>query len=408
MRNRVWCAGVAWIALSACSSEPATEPMEAVTQEDSAGIAITTLGLVDPPLARPVDPTPAVSIASEGPGDAWRLFRVSALAITARGDLVVANRGESELLLFGADGRLRATVGREGDGPGEFRSLMHATAAGDEILALDFLPRRVTRFAGDGAYVDDFALDASAGRPLELHWTPEGLVGASFDLPDEYEATDELSPIRRTARFTLFDERGHATRVIAEAPGPEMHMVSQQVDGGMVTSSTAPVVQHTTHHALLGHRLVVGHTARWEFTVYDLDGTARRVLRAPALTRPTTESAWRARVDARAVTLRANLGDEAASALRVLDQLAEAPRPETLPAFGRIVGGDDGRLWVAPESAPATGGITWLVVEPSSGSMEAVEVPRRFSLRVVEDGLLWGVLRDDFDVESIVAYRLPD
>ena len=399
------------LAAIACGGDASTVAIPTVEVRDSSGVTVVTLAIDSPPPVRPVDPTPAVIIPSDGPDGAWRLFRISALRITERGDVVVGNRGENQVLRFDGSGRLAAASGREGSGPGEFTSLMDVAVVGDDALAVDFLPRRVTRFDPEGLYLEDFALGAEAGRPLELHWTPSGLVGASFDLPDEYRAGDRLSSVQRIARFTLYDPRGAVLRTITEAPGPVMHMVSQQVDGGFVTASVAPIVQHTTHHAILpattGAELVVASTERWELQIHTLDGSLVRIVRAPGLDRPMTDEAWGERVAGRARELREDLADEARSALGVLDDLADAPRPATLPAFGRLVSGGDGRLWVGPASVPASGPATWLVLDSRTGDLDAFAFPGRFTLRAVRDGRAWGVLRDEFDVETIVAYSLP-
>lgn len=52
-----------------------------------------------------------------------RLVRSNQFAFSPTGGIAVADRMTSRLFIFESDGQLRATAGRDGDGPGEFRSL---------------------------------------------------------------------------------------------------------------------------------------------------------------------------------------------------------------------------------------------------------------------------------------------
>ena len=74
------------------------------------------------------------SVESEGP-DAFG--RIDGVAVLSTGVLVVADGLNSELRAFDRSGRHVWTVGRRGEGPGEFASLVGAFAMeGDSVLAL--------------------------------------------------------------------------------------------------------------------------------------------------------------------------------------------------------------------------------------------------------------------------------
>jgi len=391
---------------AACDASPSQDLPELVVR-DSAGVSLVTLPHAELPApAWSVSPDPVARIAPEGPDQEWQLFRVSGLEVANDSDVLIANRGESRILRFAPDGTLRSTAGGEGEGPGEFTSLMDVAIAGDDVLALDFLPRRVTRFDADGTFLDDVSLAFEGGRPLEIWWTAAGLIGSEFGLPESYEATEELSAVRRTARYVLYAEDGSVARILTSLPGPEMYMRSSEVDGMFVTASVAPIIQHTAHHTVVGERLVTGYTGSWELRVHALDGQVVQILRAPGLERPVDDRAWDRLKNERADGLRADLEDEASSALQVLDDLYAAPRPDLLPAFGRMLPDGSDRVWIGPAEAPPEGPLRWTVLDLDSRDLRTIDLPRRFTLRAVAGDLAWGVVRDEFDVESVVAYRI--
>ena len=147
--------------LSACA-ESADHDMTGSAMRDSAGIQVvenagpawsTDSGwrLGDAPL---------LDIGRLDGPDETQLFQVSAAASLSDGSFVLGSFGSHDLRRFTADGEHLWTVGREGEGPGEFVGLMRLVAsAGDTILTYDFRQRRFSRFSPDGTFLD--------ARPLE-------------------------------------------------------------------------------------------------------------------------------------------------------------------------------------------------------------------------------------------------
>lgn len=75
------------------------------------------------------------------------------------GRLAVPLGSGPEIRIFDREGNLTETLGREGEGPGEFTRLSAAWARGDTVEALDVRQARVTRFRPDGR-VEVRALEA--------------------------------------------------------------------------------------------------------------------------------------------------------------------------------------------------------------------------------------------------------
>lgn len=70
----------------------------------------------------------------------------------------------------------------------------------------------------------------------------------------------------------------------------------------------------------------------------------------------------------------------------------------------RIRLGNDNRIWVrlrrTEDSTP------WLVLSPGGEPQQRVLLPRNVSLAAMDGRDVWVIERDEFDVESIVRYRI--
>jgi hypothetical protein len=85
----------------------------------------------------------------ERPG--YALEQVTAGLIRADGTFVVADQGARQVRFYSAVGNLMAAVGRDGDGPGEFRSIQSMGLLRDGSVAVwDFASTRLTILGPDG------------------------------------------------------------------------------------------------------------------------------------------------------------------------------------------------------------------------------------------------------------------
>lgn len=91
--------------------------------------------------------------------------------------ILVTMTNPQRLAVFGSNGFLVHVIGREGEGPGEFRALRFVwTARGDTIEAFDTFLRRLTRFTPDYRLVDIRQVDIFGG--FDVLAMDRGLVTA--------------------------------------------------------------------------------------------------------------------------------------------------------------------------------------------------------------------------------------
>jgi hypothetical protein len=93
---------------------------------------------------------PALSLGVVAGDPDQEFHQVGVPFFLADGRVAVPLGSPPEIRLFDREGALTETLGREGEGPGEFTRLSAAWARGDTVEALDVQQARATRFLPDG------------------------------------------------------------------------------------------------------------------------------------------------------------------------------------------------------------------------------------------------------------------
>jgi hypothetical protein len=168
--------------------------------------------------------------------------------------------------------------------------------------------------------------------------------------------------------------------------------------------------------ALDSGRIAWSSLDRDHIRVHAPDGTLLAVIRHTAWqARAATPSDHAALVQLleRKLTI---MGGDAASVPQ-LDLI----QPEHLPAITALRSGPDGTLWVQQMGSVALtdpfavnasdrtgwlGGPIWHVLDTQGRYLGAVELPARFNLLRITNDALYGVLKDDQDVEHVVRLTL--
>lgn len=115
-----------------------------------------------------VAPAPEVVIGGEVSDPDYQLEQaVSALRLDD-GTIVVGNSATGQIRFFGGDGRLLRTIGRQGDGPGEFSGRIRLSrGTGRKLRAADGGDRRITVYEADGTVVGESPVEP--GGPREFN-----------------------------------------------------------------------------------------------------------------------------------------------------------------------------------------------------------------------------------------------
>jgi hypothetical protein len=86
------------------------------------------------------------------------IYTARGFALGDDGRYYVADSGSHRVAVFDSDGRFQHAFGRDGQGPGEFRTVGVPVVADGTVTILDMIGQRVSRFRTDGTLIDTFKL----------------------------------------------------------------------------------------------------------------------------------------------------------------------------------------------------------------------------------------------------------
>lgn len=395
--SRLLLCAVAFVLSTACIANK--RDSGASTVRDSAGVQIVENASpmrTTAPLA--FDSTPVVDLGRVL-DDPHQEFSGTVIPVRlSDGRLVVANGGSHEIRMFDANGTWLKSIGRDGEGPSEFRSLgwLHL-GVGDTLRTYDWSLLRISVFAPDGS----FQRATYLGAPGEFVGVrPVGVFDDGGIVTHTQNAVTVNAPagvLRDTVAVLVHDGTGKLRDTIGHYPGSEAWVVRAE---NRMSVSGRPFGRDffaATH----GTQLIAGAADSPEIQVLDADGRLRRIVRWSAAMRPVTAA------DIAAFISRAGEGWEAGSEAkrqRYVETLKEAPYPQTMPAYAGVVVASDGSLWIRryADSDRAT----FDVIDSTGTWQGAVQAPDRFTPSQILPDLAVGTWKAPDDVLHVRVYRL--
>jgi hypothetical protein len=332
-------------------------------------------------------------------GDTIQEFdRVVTPFLLADGRLVVPLNGRSLIRVFAPDGTYQATLGRYGEGPGEFTTLTSAWGRGDTIEAFDFGLRRINRFHPDGSS-QTVMLTGGGRTDLAI---PGGLSDGWALLRIDAAGNGQ----RDQWSVQRFDHAGAHVGEVAKLKG----FLRQESSGADVSGPTplSPRPRYVVHDGMI----YLAETFEPVIRVFGPDGVLAREIRWDPGTLPAPDVALRVVIDA---TLAGAPGDQAQSRRRELEGY---PPPERVSAFWDFLVDEVGFVWVRPFDASKTylatsgprgsgaGGGDWLILSPDGAVVNTVALPDDFEPKQITRDAVVGIARDEMDVQHVHVYPL--
>lgn len=323
---------------------------------------------------------------------------ISSIAVAGDGRVFVADAQNAEITILGPGGEVVGSMGRRGEGPGEFRELRALQMLpGDSLLAHDFANGRITVYEPDGyevAYTTRLEMPPTASRP---EWfaraTGEGRFIVSFvewvraDRPPA-AGEDEMA---RTRIVRTFDSEGRLVRDSALVVPTARRLIVRDGDvigdgGPHPFGPWSPI----THGG--DDRLYVGGTSVDSVRVdaYTLAGEFSPFFAAPIPPLEVTpgdieqvlEGAWSFYHDAIRETV-----------------------PERWPAVRDLTTDDRGRIWITLGGSRADSTRVW-VVDPDGSLSFRITLAPGLSIEAVRGDVVYGILHDELDVPWVESHRV--
>lgn len=322
------------------------------------------------------------------------------------GSIAVADGTLATITVLAADGTVMATMGRAGDGPGEFRSLAGIAAGGEgRIVAFDDELQRLSEWTFDGSLSDDTRLSRTgAARAI-------GNIGRFADgswyarEQDRMVATDPGGVGRDTVGFHRLRLDGMVGDALARVPGS---FSSQFVVEGMPGIRGA-LFSPWVLGAARGNCLLLAAGDEPVVRIFDRTGTARGELHFDVpVERVTEEHRERWVAASVADAERAMGGRVVPEAARMIEVMGEAVgMAERVPFANDLIVDDLGYIWIQSWQLPhGPGSPEWRVFTETGRGIGTVRLPDGLRVLEISAGALTGVRTDEFGRQFVQVHAL--
>ena len=311
---------------------------------DSAGVRIVNSDPTRSDATCAIGEEPTVVIGDDERDERQWFSYIRGTGRLSDGSIVAIDRATAEVRIYDQTGKHLRTMGRHGEGPGEFEDpFLLWIDAGDTLWVGDYFPWRYNLFTSQGEFVRQvnltpvFPNSSRGGGVLDNGYTVNSRSKrarrSDFTVPD-------------TLIVEVHDPDGQLVDVLARLPDRQRGFVSEAPDLGLF-----PVFQAFAQVDASGSTIVLAHGKDTEIQVLDEVFNLRHVVRWSEPEREVTG----ADVDAyreEYIESRTQLaspdwyeGDDA-----IISD--ERPVADLFPAISDVMIGRDGRIWVRQYDRP--------------------------------------------------------
>lgn len=325
------------------------------------------------------------------------------------GNVYVLLPQEGRVAVFGPDGSTEASIGRQGEGPGEMMGPSGIGFLNDTLWVRDARLRRLTFYTAGGEHLHDLPFPTADGLAEEERADfGAPVAGGRAVLVADAELASERTGSEHRWPVLVAPLEGGATDTVATRYTAHDRAMAVTGSGGVIRS--IEIFRQIFADGTLwraapdGRALVLVDRA-----VPDEPGIA-----AYRLTRVSVEgdTAWSVEVPytphpvnpARVDSLVRRYANENRSESEVRDLLF---LPDHLPPVSDLVVGTDGTVWVAREEVPDEPR-TWDVFDGTGQQIARVTTPPGLRIEAASRSTVWAVETDALDVPYVVRYRVEE
>ena len=365
-------------------------------QQDSAGVTIVTSDLSMPeelPLCELGERSLRLGSVN---GDATNvvLYGIVAARELSDGRLAVLSRGSEEVLIFTQSGALDMTIGREGEGPGEFVDPIELIILrGDSIVVWDWQLNRISVFEASGSFVRTIAPDPPVAEPTGGfgEFGDGFLIGSHLLMP--FFDTRELVP--QHLQLLLYDGRGTLTDTVATLPYGSLGMVN--LEARMMGS---PIFEPEGMFTTSGSAVYTSDGESPEVAIRGLDGRVSRLVRWRPPDRVVSRSDIETYRESRLAEFEGGFQD------LVREQLDVMPIADIFPTASALALGSQGDLWVRRYVRPSATTAEWWRFDGNGAFRCALGVPLDWTVMEFGQSSVLVVAPDDLDVEFVERWTI--
>lgn len=313
------------------------------------------------------------------------LVAVGWLGVRRDGLLVATQPTDNLIRFYDVSGNAVGRFGRKGSGPREFQWAPHGGFIGDTLWIVDYQLRRVTLLSPGLKLLRTLPVPEVRAPPAEAHKFP-GVFVLSAPRIDWIVAVDRRGYIRKTLGINLFTQSSNSVKVApnvtAGVPFSWSPREAFSPRGDFIVSASAdPVARSRT----------------FQLTVHPASG-GQPITRAHAYT-PIEIPA--ARIDS---AMNRMIGRFALGQNRAVINEFKRRIPRFYNPVAELFVGNDGRIWIG--MPPGGDTREWLVLDRAGSLVARMKTPAKLVLKNASSTNVWGIETDEFDVQSIVRFRI--
>ena len=330
--------------------------------------------------------------------------RIVGLAHGPDGSFAVADRQLAMITVVAPDGTVIAAMGRQGDGPGEFRSLAGIVADEEgRLVVFDDAHQRLSEWTFDGTLVEDTPVRRE-GTDRQIGAVGQFADGSWYASEGDRMVATELGDVGRdTVGYHRLREDGAVGEALVRVPGRATTMFTV---GGMPPGIRGALFSPRALSATRGNCLLAGASDDPVLRILDGAGAAIGEVRLEVQVDRSTEDARRQWISATIAVAR-EVGQEVGPRQeRMVETVGEAMGMAELPAWDLVVD-DLGYIWIQPYELPdGPGNSEWRVFTETGRALGTVRLPEGFrALRISSDAIT-GVWTDGLGRQFVRVYAL--
>lgn len=373
------------------------------TQRDSAGVMI-----VENEGSMPTNgagwsltPEPTLSIGTVGGAEAYQFYGVAGAHRFDDGRIGVVNAGSREVRIFGPDGSLLASFGRQGAGPEEFEMPVLAGVMGGTLLVLDRAHHRIAYVDPDRGFVGLVRVADEVGgylNPAGTFANGHSVFGGAFDMRRIGERRNGMN--RAHTYYRSSNPDGSLAADFGDKDGAEYFIKDLEGSGPESRPVLTPFAKVPVA-TVSPEFLYFSDQDAYEIQAHDPSGRLVRIIRLALDPAPVTPADGERYVQ----SVVEEIGDPEQSAA-VRSHLGSLPLPEFFPPHGAMLADAPGYLWVEDFQRPGAENRAWNVFSPEGALAGRLTLPERFSPLEIGSDYLLGVGWDELNVEYVRMYGL--
>ena len=304
-----------------------------------------------------------LSIGEAEGREEYMFSEIGTIAVDDEERIYISDRKETHIKVFDKDGVYLITIGRKGQGPGEFERISGIQITHQkELLVFDMNTRRISFFSGDGKLIE--TLSISKLQPFEINMNSK----RNFIIKS---VTLDIMTNKSISELKIYDTNLSLLKTIA-TPSP--------------SNIFNPFESFFIWKLAKDDNIVYGYNKTYELQIFDSGGEIiKKIVNEYDLVKITRE--------------------EKEEAEKKYSPPNKIVYPRFRPAYRNFILEDEGRIYVQTFEKIADGNGYYHDIFDSKGRYIA-KIPLRFPPRVCKKNKLYTVEEDEEEFQMVKRYKV--